>query len=85
MLDADYKQLLKSMQLEPKTYKCMADDWNVKQEEWYHALISIEVLPIIQAIPDLEYKLGIPGYFQNILIFRKEKIGIGSIFMTENM
>ena len=52
MLDADYKQLLKSMQLEPKTYKCIADDWDVKQEEWYHALISIEDLPIILAIPD---------------------------------
>ena len=54
MLDADYKQLLKSMQLEPKTYKCIVDDWDVKQEEWYHALISIEDLPIILAIPDLK-------------------------------
>ena len=54
MLDADYKQLLKSMQLEPKTYKCIADDWDVKQVEWYHALISIENLPIILAIPDLK-------------------------------
>ena len=45
---------LKSMQLEPKTYKCIFDDWDVKQEEWYHALISIEDLPIILAIPDLK-------------------------------
>ena len=54
MLDAEYKQLLKSMQLEPKTYKCIADDWEVKQEEWYHALISFEDLPTILAIPDMK-------------------------------
>ena len=54
MLDADYKQLLKSMQLEPKTYKCIADDWDVKQEDWYHVLTSIEDLPKILAISDLK-------------------------------
>ena len=32
----------------------MADDWEVKQDEWYHALISINDLPIILAIPDLK-------------------------------
>ena len=59
MLDAEYKQLLKSMQLKPKAYKCIADVWDVKKEEWYHGLISIEVLPIILAIPDLNNMVGV--------------------------
>ena len=54
MFDAEYKQLLKSFHLEQKTYKCIADDWKVKQEEWYHALISIEDLPATLEIPDLK-------------------------------
>ena len=54
MLDSEYKQLLSSLKLEPKTYKSVADDWEVKQDEWYHALISINDLPIILAIPDLK-------------------------------
>ena len=59
MFDTEYKQLLKSMQLESKTYKGIADDWDVKLEERFHALISIEDLPIILAIPDLKYMLGV--------------------------
>ena len=47
-------QLQKSMQLEPKAYKCVAEDWDVKQDEWYHSLISIEDLPKILAILDLK-------------------------------
>ena len=53
MLDMEYKQLLSSLKLEPKTYKCVADDWEAKQEEWYHALISIDDLPTILAIQDM--------------------------------
>ena len=33
ILEAEYKQLLKSLQLEPKTYKYVADDLEAKQEE----------------------------------------------------
>ena len=53
MLDMEYKQLLSSLKLEPKTYKCVADDWEAKQEEWYHALISIDDLPIFQTTIDM--------------------------------
>ena len=54
MLDMEYKQLLCSLQLKPKTYKSVADDWELKPEEWYHALVSIEDLAIILAIPDIK-------------------------------
>ena len=54
MLDMEYKQLLSSLQLKPKTYKSVADDWELKPEEWYHALVSIEDLAIILAIPDIK-------------------------------
>ena len=46
------------MQLEPKAYKCVAEDWDVKQEEWYHSLISTEDLPKILAILDLKIYAG---------------------------
>ena len=54
MLDSEYKELLSSLKLEPKTYKCAANDWKAKQDEWYHALISIDDLSTILAIPDLK-------------------------------
>ena len=53
MLDMEYKQLLSSLKLEPKTYKCVADDWEAKQEEWYHALIFIDNLSTILTISDI--------------------------------
>ena len=49
-----YKTLLRSMQLEPSTYKDVADDWEAKPDEWYHALIAIEDLPIVLSIPNLK-------------------------------
>ena len=54
MLDMEYKQLLSSLKLESKTYKCVADDWEAKQEEWYHYLISIDDLPTIIALQDMD-------------------------------
>ena len=51
--DAGYKKLLREMQLEPLTYKAIADDWQVNDSEWYHAIIAIEDLPIVLAIPNL--------------------------------
>ena len=52
--DAGYKKLLREMQLEPLTYKEIADDWEAKADEWYHAIITIEDLPIVLAIPNLK-------------------------------
>ena len=52
--DAGYKKLLREMQLEPLTYKDIAGDWDVKPDEWYHAIIAIEDLPIVLAIPNLK-------------------------------
>ena len=51
--DEAYKTLLRSMQLAPLTYKDVADDWDTRADEWYHALIAIEDLPIVLAIPNL--------------------------------
>lgn len=52
--DAGYKKLLRQMQLESLTYKDVADDWQAKVDEWYHAIIAIEDLPIVLAIPNLK-------------------------------
>ena len=51
--DAGYKKLLRDMQLEPLTYKDIADDWEANSTEWYHAIIAIADLPIVLAIPNL--------------------------------
>ena len=53
-MDAEYNELLNSSQLETKTYKCISDDWEAKKAECYNALISIEYLPMILAIPDMK-------------------------------
>ena len=47
-----YKALVKDMK--PLSYKDVADDWEKNSSEWYHALISIEDLPIVLAIPNLK-------------------------------
>lgn len=52
--DESYKMLLREMQLETLTYKEIADDWETKSDEWYHAMIAIEDLPIVLAIPNLK-------------------------------
>ena len=36
------------------TYEAVANDWDSNPNEWYHALIAIEYLPIVLAIPDLK-------------------------------
>ena len=52
--DEAYKTLIRSMQMRPLTYKNVADDWETRPDEWYHALIAIEDLPIVLAIPNLK-------------------------------
>ena len=47
-----YKALIKG--IEPLSYKDVAVDWEKNPKEWYHALIAIEDLPIVLAIPDLK-------------------------------
>jgi hypothetical protein len=47
-----YKVLVKDM--EPLSYKDVAEDWEKNHTEWYHALIAIVDLPIVLAIPDLK-------------------------------
>ena len=54
MVDVENKRFLKSMQIEQKTCKCIADYLEVKEEEWYHALIYIKDLSTILAIPDMK-------------------------------
>ena len=51
--DETYKSLLRSLQMKTLTYKDVADDWEVNPEEWYHALISIDDLSIVFAIPNI--------------------------------
>ena len=46
-----YKELIKDTV--PLSYKDVAEDWEKKPKEWYHALIAIEDLPIVLAIPEL--------------------------------
>ena len=52
--DAGYKKLFADFGMKPSTYKELADDWEVNANEWYHAMISIQDLPIVLAIPDLK-------------------------------
>ena len=47
-----YKVLVKDM--EPLSYKDVAEDWERNPKEWYHALIAIVDLLIVLAIPDLK-------------------------------
>ena len=52
--DESYKKLLRDFDLKTLSYKDVADDWERKSTEWYHALIAIEDLPIVLAIPELK-------------------------------
>ena len=47
-----YKMLFKDVN--PLSYKDVAEDWETNSSEWYHALVSIEDLPIVLAIPGLK-------------------------------
>ena len=38
----------------PRTYKDDAEDWELNNKEWYHALIAIEDLSTVLAIPSLK-------------------------------
>ena len=51
--DAGYKTLMASMKLRPLTYKEVAVDWKVRPDEWFHAMIAVEDLPIVLSIPNL--------------------------------
>ena len=46
-----YKELVKDMN--PLSYKNVAEDWEKNPNEWYHALVGIVDLPIVLAIQDL--------------------------------
>ena len=39
-----YKMLVKD--INPLSYKDVAEDWETNSSEWYHALVAIEDLPI---------------------------------------
>ena len=52
--DEVYKKLIHDHALTPLTYKDVAEDWQRNCNEWYHALIAIEDLPIVLAIPELK-------------------------------
>lgn len=52
--DASYKTLMRNLEMKPLTYEAVANDWEGKDTEWYHALIAIEDLPIALAIPNLK-------------------------------
>ena len=51
---AEYKTLVADLGMKPLTYKELAADWEANSREWYHAMISIEDLPIVLAIPELK-------------------------------
>ena len=50
----EYQQLLESMELKTLDYKEVAQDWESRKDEWYHALISMDDLPTVLAIPNLK-------------------------------
>ena len=52
--DASYVNLIRKMELKPLTYRDVANDWEMNGNEWYHAMIAIEDLPIVLAIPNLK-------------------------------
>ena len=51
--DAAYKMLMKELDMKPLTYETVAKDWDDNDNEWYHALVAIEDLPVVLAIPNL--------------------------------
>lgn len=54
-MDAEeYRKLLESMELKTLNYKELAEDWESRKEEWYHALISMDDLSTVLTIPNLK-------------------------------
>ena len=43
--DEAYKNLLRDVKLETRSYEDVARDWEENSSEWFHALIAIEDLP----------------------------------------
>ena len=54
MLDEEYQKLIAAVGLKTLDYKEVANDWESRDDEWYHAIISLEDLSIILAIPNLK-------------------------------
>ena len=52
--DSMYKKLIRDMKLRPLQYRNIADDWLEDSNEWYHAMVADEDLPIVLAIPSLQ-------------------------------
>ena len=57
--DAAYKSLMSEMDMKPLTYEAVAKDWDSNPNEWYNALVAIEDLSIVLAIPDLKVTPGV--------------------------
>ena len=54
-MDAEeYQQLLESMELKTLDYREVAQDWESRNDEWYHALISMDDLRTVLTIPNLK-------------------------------
>ena len=51
--DAAYKTLRNEMDLKVLTYEAVAKDRDSNPNECYYAIIAIEDIPILLAIPDL--------------------------------
>ena len=54
MIDEEYQKLLDSMEIKTLDYQEIAKDWDSRNDEWYHALISIDDLAIVLSIPNLK-------------------------------
>ena len=50
----EYQQLLESLELKTLDYSEVAKDWESRNDEWYHALISMDDLPTVLTIPKLK-------------------------------
>ena len=49
---ATYKAIMNELDMKPLTYEAVAKDTDSNPNEWYHAQIAIEDLPIVLSIPD---------------------------------
>ena len=54
MIDEEYQKLLESMEMKVFDYEEIANDLESKNNEWYHAPINIDDLPIVFSIPNLK-------------------------------
>ena len=51
-MEYDYETMVENIQ--PLSFREIVDDWEKNSEEWYHATLAIEDLPLVLAEPDLE-------------------------------